>query len=300
MKLSKNIFEVLSLIAVNKDKLSQRKISKMTNLSVGTVNKIINELIQEGALVYNDNEIEITEHGLELLEPYRAKRAILLAAGFGSRMRPITLNTPKPLVMVHGKRIIESIIEALIAVDITEIYIVRGYLGEQFDVLKEKYPFITLVDNPLYNVTNNISSAFAVRDKFQSAYVMEADLLIHNPAIIKKYQYNSNYTGRYVEVTDDWCFEMKNGYIDTLQIGGKNVYHTYCIAYFTEEDGKQMEKDIEESFTIPGAKDKVWDYVALDYFKDHYNVSVRDVVKSDIDEIDTFNELKAIDKTYDV
>ena len=137
MKLSKNNFEVLSLVAVSQDKLSQRKISKTLNLSVGTVNKIVNELIQNGALVYNDSDIEITEYGLELLEPYRAKRAILLAAGFGSRMRPITLNTPKPLVMVHGKRIIESIIEALIAVDIKEIYIVRGYLGEQFDVLKE-------------------------------------------------------------------------------------------------------------------------------------------------------------------
>lgn len=300
MKLSKNYFEVLSLIAVSKEKLSQRKISKSVNISVGTVNKIINDLIQKEALAYNDGELEVTEHGLELLEPYRAKRAILLAAGFGSRMRPITLNTPKPLVMVHGKRIIESIIEALIDVDITEIYVVRGYLGEQFDALKAKYPCITLIDNPMYNEMNNISSAYVARHLFQNAYVMESDLLINNKAIIKKYQYNSNYTGRYVEVTDDWCFEMKNGYIDKLQVGGKNVYHTYCIAYFTEEDGKQMEKDIEASFSIPGAKDKVWDYVALDYFKDHYKVSVRDVEKSDIDEIDTFNELKAIDKSYDI
>ena len=45
---------------------------------------------------------------MDNLKEYEAKRAILLAAGFGSRMVPITLNTPKPLVRVNGKRIIQS------------------------------------------------------------------------------------------------------------------------------------------------------------------------------------------------
>lgn len=300
MKLTKNSFEVLSFIATSNEKLSQRKISKNLNLSLGTVNKLIAQLNDEKAIIYSEEGIKISSYGLELLEPYKVKRAILLAAGFGSRMRPITLSTPKPLVLVHGKRIIETILDALIAADITEIYIVRGYLGEQFDVLKEKYPTITLVDNPMYNESNNMSSAYLVRDKFENAYVMEADLLIHNPSIIKKYQYRSNYTGRYVDVTDDWCFEMKNGNIDKLKIGGNNVYHTYCIAYFTKEDGAKMKDDIKAAFEIPGAKERVWDYVALEYFKDHYKIGVRDVLKSDIDEIDTFNELKSIDKTYDV
>ena len=93
---------------------------------------------------------------------------------------------------------------------------------------------------------------------------------------------------------------MKNGYINSLQIGGKDCYHTYCIAYFDNEDGIKMEKDLESAFSLPGAREKVWDYVALDYFKEHYKISVREVDKSDIDEIDTFNELKMIDKTYDV
>lgn len=295
--LSFNQFEVLTTIEQSKEKLSQREIAKITNLSLGTINKIISELEEKK---YIDAENKITELGLEILEPYKVKRAIFLAAGFGSRMRPITLNTPKPLVRVHGRRIIESSIDALIEKGITEIYVVCGYLGEQFSVLKEKYPNITLINNPIYNETNNISSALLVRDKFRNAYVMEADLLVHNPDIIKKYQYSSNYTGRYVDETNDWCFKMKNGYIDKLQVGGTDCYHTYCIAYFDEEDGAQMEKDIELSFDIPGARDKVWDYIALDYFKDHYKISVRDVLESDITEIDTFSELKAIDKTYDV
>ena len=301
MNLTKNEFQVLEFVECSKEKVSQRKLSTNLNISVGTVNKIISNLTSKNYLTYTSEDgIKSTKEGREALEPFRVKRAILLAAGFGSRMRPITLNTPKPLVKVHGKRIIESILDALIAAEINEIYIVCGYLGEQFSVLKEKYPNVTLLKNPIYNETNNISSAYLVRDKFRNAYVMEADLLIHNPDIIKKYHYSSNYTGRYVNETNDWCFKMKNGYIDKLQIGGTDCYHTYCIAYFDHKDGEQMEIDLKNAFDLPGAKEKVWDYVALDYYKDHYKISVRDVEKSDIDEIDTFNELKAIDKTYDV
>ena len=83
---------------------------------------------------------DVTLKGYEVLEPYRVKKAIFLAAGFGSRMVPITLNTPKPLVLVHGKRIIETLLDAVVEAGIEDITIVRGYLGEQFDVLLHKYP----------------------------------------------------------------------------------------------------------------------------------------------------------------
>lgn len=41
---------------------------------------------------------------------HRIERAIIMAAGFGSRMKPITLTTPKPLIKVNGERMIDTII----------------------------------------------------------------------------------------------------------------------------------------------------------------------------------------------
>ena len=113
----------------------------------------------------------ITNFGFEALEPYRCKRAVFIAAGFGSRMLPITLNTPKPLVRVHGTRIIDRLIDACLEAGIDDIYIVRGYLGELFDQLLYKYPMIKFLENPLYQEANYISSALIAKNLLQNAYV---------------------------------------------------------------------------------------------------------------------------------
>ena len=156
---------------------------------------VVKELIEIGLL----NEAkEVTEAGLEQLEHYRTKRVIFLAAGLGSRLRPATINVPKPMVRVHGRPIICSAIEAALKAGIEEIYIVRGYLGECFNQLLEKYPQIRLIDNPEYTTSNNVSSAMQVRHLMQNAYVMEADLLINNPAIFQKYHYFMFFRWKYL------------------------------------------------------------------------------------------------------
>ena len=114
-------------------------------------------------------------------------------------------DTPKPLVRVHGVRIIDRLIDACLAAGINEIYIVRGYLGELFDQLLYKYPMIKFLENPVYNEVNNISSSLVARYMLSNAYVFEADLLISNPAIIKKYHYTSDFLGIKKERSDDWC-----------------------------------------------------------------------------------------------
>ena len=298
MELTRRQFDILEALATNKTVLSQRELEKVTGHSLGSINKTVKELTDLGYM----EEGVITNSGINALEPYRAKRAIFIAAGFGSRLVPITFNTPKPLVRVHGVRIIDRLIEACLEAGINEIYIVRGYLGELFDQLLYKFPMIKFLENPMYNEANNISSALVARYMLSNAYVFEADLLISNPKIIKKYHYQSDFLGIKKERSDDWCFRVEDGIIKEEKVGGEgdDIWQMVGISYWNEADGHRLSQDIADVFASPGGKERYWEQVPLVYCKEHYAVEIKDCHDEDIVEIDTFKELKTIDKTYDV
>lgn len=287
-------FNILTCLERSGSAKSQRDLAEATGMSVGSVNRILNNLTEKGYLSGNT----LTEAAYAALEPYRVKRAVFIAAGFGARLVPITLNTPKPLVRVKGVRMIDTLLDAVVAAGIEEIVIVRGYLGEQFDQLKYKYPQISFLENPLYNEANNISSAMIARYLMQNAYVFEADLVLYNPNLITKYQYTTNYLGVPVESTDDWCFEVKNRIITKCGIGGTNCYHMFGISYWNAEDGAKLAEDIQKVFRMPGGKERYWDQVALEYCIKNYKVEVRPCTFDDIIEIDTYSDLKKLDNTY--
>lgn len=291
-------FDVLEALATTSTSLTQRELESRTGHSLGTVNRVLKELAELG---YVENSA-ITNSGINALEPYRAKRAIFIAAGFGTRLVPITFNTPKPLVRVHGVRIIDRLIDACLAAGINEIYIVRGYLGELFDQLLYKYPMVKFLENPVYNEANNISSSLVARYMLSNAYVFEADLLISNPAIIKKYHYTSDFLAIKKDRSDDWCFKVKDGIIVEEKVGGEGdeIWQMVGISYWNEADGHKLSQDIQDVYSSPGGKERYWEQVPLVYRKEHYQVEVRECHDEDIVEIDTFKELKAIDKTYDV
>ncbi len=293
--LTKKQFDILCVTERN-GMMTQRNLAAKTGMSLGAVNKAVTELTESGLL----DENGVSEKGIAELEPYRVKRAIFIAAGFGSRLVPITLNTPKPLVRVKGKRIIESLLDAVVAAGIEEIHIVRGYLAEQFDQLLYKYPNIKFIENPAYNEANNISSVMCARYLLQNAYVFEADLLLYNPELITKYQYSTNYLGVPVDVTDDWCFTSKGDYITGLSVGGTNCYHMFGISYWSAEDGAKLAGHIEQVYNSPGGKERYWDQAAFDYHLSDYKIMIRECSFEDIVEIDTYKELKKLDKTYDV
>ena len=294
--LTKKQFDVLVFLENKTQPFSQREVAQETAMSVGSVNKVLAELASLG---YVEGGL-VTAKGLEALEPYRVKRAVIMAAGFGSRLVPITLNTPKPLVRVKGKRIIDSLLDAVVSAGIEEIYIVRGYLAEQFDQLLKKYPKIVFIENPVYNETNNISSAYMARHFLKNSYVFEADLLLYNPKLITKYQYATNYLAVPTDRTEDWCFVTDStGVIKSLQVGGTDCCHLYGISYWTEEDGAKLGAHLEHVYNeVPGGKERFWDQVVFDCFPADYKVRVRECSFSDIVEIDTFNELKRLDSSY--
>ena len=298
MDLTRKQFDVLEILTTTGETLTQRQLEEKTGHSLGTVNRVLKELTEAGYVA----DGMITNDGVNALEPYRAKRAIFIAAGFGTRLVPITFNTPKPLVRVHGVRIIDRLIDACLEAGINEIYIVRGYLGELFDQLLYKYPMIKFLENPAYNEANNISSSLVARYMLSNAYVFEADLLISNPSIIRKYHYTSDFLAIKKERSDDWCFRVKDGIIVEEKVGGEgdNIWQMVGISYWNEADGHKLSQDIADVFSSPGGKERYWEQVPLEYRKEHYSVEIRECFDEDVVEIDTFKELKTIDKTYDV
>jgi CTP:phosphocholine cytidylyltransferase-like protein len=270
--LSRTQFDALVLLEQSEARLSQRELASAMNRSLGTINRTIVSLTEMGLV----SKGRITHAGMDALEPYRVKRAVFIAAGFGTRL------------------------DAVLAAGIKDIVIVRGYLAEQFDQLLYKYPMIRFIENPAYNETNNISSAMCARYLLSSAYVFEADLLVSNPAIIQKYQYRSNFLGIWAERTDDWCFVVRNGIIESQQVGGLNCYQEVGISYWSEMDGAKLAEHIKQAYELPGGKERFWDQVPFVVFPNEYAVEIRVCTPEDVVEIDTYNELKALDKSYDV
>ena len=115
-----------------------------------------------------------------------------------------------------------------------------------------------------------------------------------------RYQYQSNYCGIKCDRTDDWALFENKGRITGVAVGGENCYQMMGISYWTDEDGKRLGDCVKKVYEMPGGKERYWDQVALQYFVDDFDITIRECSFDDFIEIDTFNELKAIDNIYDV
>lgn len=294
-------FEILKYLEKNGGNYyAHRQLSDALTISNTEITKDISEMVQDNLITKKDNYLEITKEGILALEPYKVKKAVILAAGFGSRMMPATKDRPKPMVTVKGKRIIETLLDALVAVDIKDITIVRGYKKEKFNKLLDKYPFIKFIDNDNYDKYNNISSAILLKDNFVGgSYLCEADLYITNPDIITKYQYTSNILGSWSLETDDWSFKMDDyGHIRDYQKGNTFCWNYYGISYWTSQDCKKLNRDWARLFDTKNEKDIFWEQVPLQLNSKDYQVEIRPCNKSDIMEIDNYYELAQLDSSY--
>jgi CTP:phosphocholine cytidylyltransferase-like protein len=227
------------------------------------------------------------------------KRAIIMAAGLGNRMKPLTLKTPKPLIKVNGKRMIDSVVDALEANGIREIYVVVGHLKEQFYTWAKERDGIRIIENPYYNTCNNIASLYVAREHLEDCIILDGDQIIFNPRILDPHFTLSGYNAVWCEgTTNEWLMKATNGVVQSCsRTGGTGGWQLYSVSRWNAEDGRKLKKHLEFEFER-GNRDIYWDDVAMFCHFDEYTLGIKEMQYDDIIEIDNFDELVAIDKSY--
>ena len=228
------------------------------------------------------------------------KRAIIMAAGFGSRMQPVTLTTPKPLVQINGVRMIDTVISGLHHNNIYEIYIVAGYLKEQFYELESQYPGVKIIDNPYYDTCNNISSLYVARQHLNDVIILDGDQIIYNDDILHPEFERSGYNCVWTDSeTDEWLLTVENEIVTSCsRTGGSHGWQLYSISRWTAEDGEKLKAHLELEFEQKQNRQIYWDDVAMFCYPEKYQLGIRPMNKNDIIELDNLSELIALDASY--
>lgn len=239
---------------------------------------------------YSDKKVKITT-------------ALLMAAGMGTRIRPLSENTPKPLISVNGIPMIESNIQALIKAGIEKIYITVGYKKEKYLYLKEKYQNIDFIENKEYETKNTISSFYAAMEFLagKNCFISESDLYIANPDIIKGEIDKSRYYIRYISNQDyEWGFELNNNKIKKILRPRKGFFlnhHMYGMAYWLKDDLELLIESVKELYNKPGHEGLAYDE-AGNYIFDKINMGIIEVDEGQVYEIDCIDDLVRIDSSY--
>ena len=267
--------------------INQRILAAQTGHSLGIVNRSVKELISEG---YLDEEIRPTEKALNEAKEKAPKNAIILAAGFGMRMVPINTETPKGLLEIKGERLIERTIRQLHEVGITEIYVVVGFMKEQYEYLIDEYG-VELIVALDYASKNNLHSLKTAADHLSNSYIIPCDIWCEkNP-----YSRNELYSWYMVSdlVDDDSTVRVnrKQELVVQKEQAGGNAMIGIC--YLLEAEAAVVRERLEEMGRDSRYDGAFWEETL--YRKDRMIVTARVVHAADAVEINTYEQLREID-----
>jgi CTP:phosphocholine cytidylyltransferase-like protein/thiamine kinase-like enzyme len=226
------------------------------------------------------------------------KNAVILAAGIGERMVPLTYETPKGLIPVFGKPLIEYQIEQLAEAGITDITIVTGYKSEQFDYLKEKYGVKT-VYNGEYAAKNNLASLYCVRDRLADTYILVSDNYLKKNIFTSLKEEKSWFSCPfYSGETNEWIVSKESGgVIKEITIGGANAYAIQGPAFFTEEYSNVFKTFLESFYASDEFSNCYFEQIIKDKINELPEMLILDTTGI-LFEFENFEELRNFDKSY--
>lgn len=223
--------------------------------------------------------------------------AVIMAAGTSSRFAPLSYEKPKALIEVKGEVLIERQIRQLKDSGIKEIYIVTGYMAEQFDCLKEKYG-VCLIHNPFYLSRNNNSSIWVARNVIKNTYICSADNYFSiNP--FEKEVNDAYYAGVFTDGhTEEWCMqEDADGNIISVHVGGEKSWYMLGHTFWSEHFSNKFLRILERQYDFPETADKLWEQIFIEHL-DVLKMKIKKYGPNDIYEFDTLDELREFDASY--
>lgn len=187
-------------------------------------------------------------------------KAIILAAGMGTRLSPMTLLKPKPLLEIKGKTILENMIKFLNRGGINDITVVTGYKHELFDEYKEKLGFKKVVYKDYKNKNSSSSLKFVIDEIEKGTIILNGDLFI-NKSFIEYIKPNISQllSQQITEGVISWGYIIDSNFklidIDTNAING---YGDGIAIFDNEEDLKILKKEL-----INCSDEEYWEYCIL-------------------------------------
>ena len=220
--------------------------------------------------------------------------AIILAAGLGSRLKPLTKEVPKPLVKVNGLSLIERQIYLLKEAGICEIIIVIGYMSDKFKLLEKKYN-VKLIYNNKYKEYNNIYSLYLAQDYLNNTYILEGDVYLTKNLFIENLKHSTYFAVKKEMYENEWVLKYDNKKrLEEIYIGyEKGAYVMSGISYWNIDDTKVIKDKLNKLIKNKNFKNLYWDDIVRKEVE-NFNINVKEVDFNCVYEIDTVEDLENV------
>lgn len=278
--------DILNAI-VSKPYENQRILSQTSGHSLGIVNRSVKSLIDTG---YLNTDMTPTDKAMQEVSVKSPKTAIILAAGFGMRMVPINTETPKGLLEIHGEPLIERLIKQLHEVGVSDIYVIVGFMKEQYEYLIDLYG-VRLIVNTEYATKNNLHSIKLAAKYLGNSYIIPCDIwCAENP-------FNQHELYSWYMVSDHLSNDSSvrvNRKMELVTVTGSGEGNTMLgITYLVKKDAAYVNERINQLTSDQRYDGAFWEESL--YSKNKMIIPAKLVPADAAVEINTYEQLRELD-----